>query len=80
MWTRKEALAKAMGTGFSLDPRDIDVATTPLATSGTCRRDGNDQTWYWNDIVGWNRDIVATVVMAMHDCTTSPSFSVRRFP
>ena len=25
LWTRKEALLKAMGTGFSTDPRDIDL-------------------------------------------------------
>lgn len=25
LWTRKEALLKAMGTGFSIDPREIDL-------------------------------------------------------
>jgi 4'-phosphopantetheinyl transferase len=29
-WTRKEACLKALGTGFSLTPNQIDVSTTPF--------------------------------------------------
>ena len=40
LWTRKEALLKAIGTGFLTDPRNLDLglangATAPIAFQGT---------------------------------------------
>ena len=41
LWTRKEALLKALGDGFLVDPRELEVGIGP----GRCRVDFNERLW-----------------------------------
>ena len=78
IWTRKEAYAKARGIGFSLEPRDIVVATSPHPLNWSGRPHGDEHPWCLQDIDGLATDIVITLAVPTYYPSTCLSVSVRR--
>jgi 4'-phosphopantetheinyl transferase len=52
-WTRKEAYAKALGTGFALPPRDVDVSLD-IGEAHAFRQvrsySGEAESWWFRDL------------------------------
>lgn len=68
LWTRKEAVLKAISRGFSFDARQIEIGFEPKNGVAEVFCDGAKSCWSWREIA-CSEDYVASIALQNRDAT-----------